>query len=83
MSDNNSVYLDTSALAKWYISESNSEQVSAYIIELDNGDRLRVMKPEVFQYEFNVSEEINYGLFKDDILLYKYPKNLQKEMDLQ
>jgi predicted nucleic acid-binding protein len=35
MSDNNAVYLDTSALAKWYLSESNSEQVSAYIVGLD------------------------------------------------
>ena len=34
MSGNSMVYLDTSALAKWYLSESNSEQVSAYIIEL-------------------------------------------------
>jgi predicted nucleic acid-binding protein len=32
MSDNNAFYLDTSALAKWYLSESRSEEVSAYIV---------------------------------------------------
>lgn len=55
----------------------------AFIIELDNGDIIRVLKPEVFQYDFEIGEEINCGLFKEDILLYKYPTNLIKEMDLQ
>ncbi len=35
MNDNSSVYLDTSVLAKWYLLESNSEQVAEYIISLN------------------------------------------------
>ncbi|MEQ1528997.1 MAG: hypothetical protein ABL925_06755 [Methylococcales bacterium] len=34
MSDNREAYLDTSALAKWYLAETNSEQVSDFIISL-------------------------------------------------
>ena len=52
-------------------------------IEIDNGDAMRIIKPEVFQYTFEVGEEIEAGLFSENIRLFKYPKNLQKEMDLQ
>lgn len=55
-----------------------------YIIELDNGDTLRVVKPEVFKYKLSVGEKIHAGIFsKHDLRIFKYPKNLQKEMDLQ
>jgi ABC-type Fe3+/spermidine/putrescine transport system ATPase subunit len=54
-----------------------------YIVELDNGDTLSVAKPEVFQYQFDVNEDIKIGLFNDDLRLFKYPENLIKEMDLQ
>jgi ABC-type Fe3+/spermidine/putrescine transport system ATPase subunit len=54
-----------------------------FVIELDNGETLRVMKPEVFQYDFEIGEEIDCGVFEEEILLYKYPANLLKEMDLQ
>ena len=55
-----------------------------YIIELDNGDILKVVKPEVFKYKLSVGEKIYAGIFsKQDLRIFKYPKNLQKEMDLQ
>lgn len=76
MSDNNSVYLDTSALAKWYISESNSEQVSAYIIELDIAFVSTLTKTEMRcllarrkrmqEFDANVEAQI-YATFLDDI----------------
>lgn len=40
MDDNGTVYLDTSMLAKWYITEANSEQVSDFIVGL--GGHFRV-----------------------------------------
>ena len=55
-----------------------------YIIELDNGDTLKVVKPEVFKYKLSVGEKIYGGISsKQDLRIFKYPKNLQKEMDLQ
>ena len=55
-----------------------------FIIEIDNGDTLRVVKPEVFKYNLSVGEKILAGIFsKHDLRIFKYPKNLQKEMDLQ
>ena len=55
-----------------------------YIIELDNGDTLKVVKPEVFKYKLSVGEKISAGIFsQQDLRIFKYPKNLQKEMDLQ
>jgi hypothetical protein len=47
MSGDLCVYLDTSVLAKWYIAESNSEQVSAYIIGLDTAYISTLTKPEM------------------------------------
>lgn len=35
MSADNCVYLDTSALAKWYLPEANSVEVTDYIVKLD------------------------------------------------
>ena len=35
MSADNSTYLDTSALAKWYLNEQNSDEFSLYIQKLD------------------------------------------------
>jgi len=54
-----------------------------YIVELDNGDTLSVSKPEVFQYEFQIDQDIKIGLFNEDLRLFKYPENLSTEMDLQ
>lgn len=54
-----------------------------FIIELENGDKIRVHKPEVFQYEFEIGERIKAGIFTEDMRLFKYPVNLEKEMDLQ
>jgi hypothetical protein len=54
-----------------------------YIIELDNGDIIRVRKPEIFQYDFEINETIEIGMNTSDLLLLKYPKNLQKELELQ
>jgi ABC-type Fe3+/spermidine/putrescine transport system ATPase subunit len=54
-----------------------------YLIELDNGDIITVAKPEVFQYDFDEGEEIIAGIFTEDLRLFPYPKNLQKELDLQ
>jgi ABC-type Fe3+/spermidine/putrescine transport system ATPase subunit len=54
-----------------------------YIIEMDNGDIIRARKLEIFQYEFENGEAIDIGLFKEDIRMMKYPKNLPKELELQ
>ena len=76
MSDNNAVYLDTSALAKWYLSEYNSEQVSAYIIGLDVAVVSTLTKTEMrcllarrkrmHEFDANVEAQI-YATFLDDI----------------
>lgn len=76
MSDNNAVYLDTSALAKWYLAESNSEQVSAYIIGLDVAIISTLTKTEMrcllarrkrmHEFDANVEAQI-YATFLDDI----------------
>jgi predicted nucleic acid-binding protein len=47
MSDNHAVYLDTSALAKWYLAESDSEEVSAYIVGLDTAAVSTLTKTEM------------------------------------
>ncbi|MCF2138930.1 MAG: ABC transporter ATP-binding protein [Candidatus Lokiarchaeota archaeon] len=54
-----------------------------FIIEIDNGDEIEISKPETFKYRFCEGDNIQIGLFMDDVRLFKYPKNLQKEMDLQ
>ena len=54
-----------------------------YIVELDNGDKLSVAKPEVFQYKFDLNEYIRIGTFNEDLRLFKFPENLAQEMDLQ
>jgi hypothetical protein len=35
MNDNGIAYLDTSALAKWYLPENNAEQFVDYVTNLD------------------------------------------------
>lgn len=54
-----------------------------FIVEIDNGDEIQVAKPETFKYRFYEGDELQIGLFMDDVRIFKYPKNLQKEMDLQ
>jgi len=54
-----------------------------YMVELGNEDTVSVAKPEVFQYQFDINEGIKVGIFNEDLRLFKYPKNLAKEMDLQ
>lgn len=54
-----------------------------FIIEMDNSDILEIAKPEIFKYNFEIGEEIEVGIFEEDLRIFKYPKNLQKEMDLQ
>ena len=44
---NASVYLDTSVLAKWYLSEANSEQVTEYIISLNQAAVSSLTKTEM------------------------------------
>jgi predicted nucleic acid-binding protein len=76
MSDNNAVYLDTSALAKWYLAESRSEEVSAYIVGLDVAVVSTLTKTEMRcvlarrkrmqEYDTNVEAQI-YATFLDDI----------------
>ena len=48
MNDNSSVYLDTSVLAKWYLLESNSEQVAEYIISLNQAAKAIGFKVDEF-----------------------------------
>jgi predicted nucleic acid-binding protein len=76
MSDNNAVYLDTSALAKWYLTESRSEEVSAYIVGLDVAIVSTLTKTEMRcllarrkrmqEFDTNVEAQI-YATFLDDI----------------
>lgn len=47
MSDKLIVYLDTSALAKWYLAEANSGQVTDYIIGLDSAVISTLTKTEM------------------------------------
>jgi ABC-type Fe3+/spermidine/putrescine transport system ATPase subunit len=54
-----------------------------FILELDTGDTLQANKPEVFRYKFNVGDTVKTGIFTDDLRIFKYPPNLQKELDLQ
>lgn len=54
-----------------------------FTIEIDNGDTIEVAKPETFKYHFALQDEIKVGIFREDLRLFKYPKNLQQEMDLQ
>lgn len=76
MSDKNTVYLDTSVLAKWYLSEFNSEQVSAYIIGLEAAVVSTLTKTEMRcllarrkrMQEFDADLEAQiYATFLDDI----------------
>jgi len=76
MTDNRVVYLDTSVLAKWYLAESNSEQVSDYIIGLDNAVISTLTKTEMRcllarrkrMLEFGADLEAQiYATFLDDI----------------
>ncbi|WP_020562114.1 type II toxin-antitoxin system VapC family toxin [Methylosarcina fibrata] len=76
MSGNGVVYLDTSALAKWYLSEPNSEEVSAYVIGLDVAVVSTLTKTEMRcllarrkrmqEFDANVEAQI-YATFLDDI----------------
>ncbi len=47
MHDKQAVYLDTSALAKWYLHEANSEQVANYIVSLDSAVISTLTKTEM------------------------------------
>ncbi|MCD2449361.1 type II toxin-antitoxin system VapC family toxin [Methylicorpusculum oleiharenae] len=47
MSDKLIVYLDTSALAKWYLEEANSDQVTDYIVGLDRAIISTLTKTEM------------------------------------
>lgn len=47
MSDKLIVYLDTSALAKWYLVEANSDQVTDYIVGLDSAIISTLTKTEM------------------------------------
>jgi ABC-type Fe3+/spermidine/putrescine transport system ATPase subunit len=55
----------------------------AYVVQLDTGDTFQVWKPEVMRFQFKKGEKILVGIYPDEIHLFKYPLNLQKEVDLQ
>ena len=76
MNDNTSVYLDTSVLAKWYISVANSEQVTEYIISLNQAAVSTLTKTEMrcllarrkrMQEISAEMEALIYATFLDDI----------------
>ncbi len=52
-------------------------------ITLDTGNTFQVWKPEVMRFKFVKGEKVLIGIYPDDIRLFKYPVNLQKEIDLQ
>lgn len=54
-----------------------------FIVELDTGDSFAVAKPEIFRFNLVEGNKIMIGLFEEDLRLFKYPKNLHREMDLQ
>jgi predicted nucleic acid-binding protein len=76
MSGKSAVYLDTSVLAKWYVAESNSEQVSAYIVGLDEAFISTLTKTEMRcllarrkrmqEFDANIEGQI-YATFLDDV----------------
>ena len=76
MSGNASVYLDTSALAKWYLSETSSKEVSDYIIGLEIAAVSTLTKTEMRcllarrrrmqEFDATVEGQI-YSTFLDDI----------------
>ncbi|MHA1674389.1 MAG: ABC transporter ATP-binding protein [Promethearchaeota archaeon] len=72
------VLSDAIIISKYYTGKERR-----FIIELDNGDEIEVSKPETFKYYFSLHQKIQIGIFEDDIRIFKYPKNLQQEMDLQ
>ncbi|MHA1775776.1 MAG: glycerol-3-phosphate ABC transporter ATP-binding protein [Promethearchaeia archaeon] len=65
------------------VSKFHTGKERRFIIEIDNGDEIQIAKPETFKYRFSVGDEIQIGFFMEDVRIFKYPKNLQKEMDLQ
>ncbi|TFH30039.1 MAG: ABC transporter ATP-binding protein [Promethearchaeota archaeon] len=65
------------------ISRYHTGKERRFIVELDNGDQIEVAKPETFKYRFTLPEQIQIGIFMEDIRIFKYPKNLTQEMDLQ
>jgi predicted nucleic acid-binding protein len=76
MNDNYNVYLDTSVLAKWYLSESNSERVAEYIIGLNQAAVSTLTKTEMRcllarrKRMQEISSELEaqiYATFLDDI----------------
>lgn len=78
MSDKYASYLETSALAKWYLAEANSEQVSEYIQCLDDAVISTLTKTEMRcllarrkrmdELTANLENQI-YAAFLDDIAL--------------
>lgn len=94
---NASVYLDTSVLAKWYLSEANSEQVTEYIISLNQAAVSSLTKTEMRcllarrkrMQEISTEMEAQiYATFLDDIsqghlVLYKIEdKHLESASNL-
>lgn len=97
MNDSSRVYLDTSVLAKWYLSEANSEQVSDYIVSLDFAAISTLSKTELrcllarrkrMKELSNELENQIYATFLEDIAqghLFLYPvenKHLESAVHL-
>ena len=97
MSADNIAYLDTSALAKWYLNEQNSDDFSVYIQKLDVAIISSLTRVEMRSLlarrrrmnELDVElESIIYTSFKDDIshghlqLYHVENSNLEAAVDL-
>ncbi len=54
-----------------------------YVVEIDNGDKVTAKKPQVFQYDFDINEKIEVGIFPEDLHIYKRPENIKQEIALQ
>ena len=76
MSADNSAYLDTSALAKWYLNEQNSDEFSVYIQKLDVAiissltciEMRSLLARRRRMSEINIElESTIYATFQDDI----------------
>lgn len=90
-------YLDTSALAKWYLNEKNSDEFSTYIQKLDVAiissltciEMRSLLARRRRMEEIDVELELTiYSLFKDDIshgylqLYHVENSNLEAAVDL-
>ncbi len=53
-----------------------------FYLSLDNGDKFIAVKPGTFKEKFKPGEELIIGVHKEDIYVFKAPRDLYKELSL-